>query len=749
MQTVIHDIICVEIFIFAGNQTNYVEDKQTEIINKILNDKKIQVEAKLSNHSPRKKRLRLKNTLLMKKNKNLEKRLEVSKCKTKNLSTFEEWYSLCDKFLPPETAAFTKTQAKLYQQSSRGKKYSMDFKMLCLKLYFAGPKSYNTWSSVFCLPTSRTLERMIEGLRIPPGVHDIIFNILKTKTAHFDNVDKLCIMCIDEASIKANLFYNINLDEVIGFEDIGDGKSSLPACNIAVIMLRGLCTSWKQPIAYFFLNTTFKAEDAKRIILQVIVKLQEIGLKLIALVSDMGSNFSQMAHSLGVKSESPYFEVNDEIIFYFYDTPHIVKAVRNNFKTNIIKIETKCVSWSYVERLYNVDKTKNNRLAPKLTESHIHPTNFQRMKVKLAAQTLSHTVSAALNTYISIGLLPEDAAVTAEFIENIDNLFDIFNSSTLGHAKKYKGAFQATDFQTEFLLYMKKYLSNIRIYNKSGKDITNTVKTFKSWILNINSLLQLWPYLQNIAPDLKFLLMRRFNQDPLENFFGKIRSLNGNAFNPTPIQFYFNFRKLFATQYLTVSTGNCETDKDQTFFNLNELNQARFITEQSVEEMDMSVDDHDYHNLDLTEENSFRYICGYLIRKCMKKHSCDTCVQFSKDYMEVSVNTAYCFHKDYDSTEIHPFSKLLMPNDTFVQYMEILERLFFEHINNFITQKLVISNLLTIFNEITFNHPCKQFPVQYLLKLYSRVRLFYTLKFVNQRFKSQAGHRKVVILQHS
>lgn len=30
--------------------------------------------------------------------------------------------------------------------------------------------------------------------------------------------------------------------------------------------------------------------------------------------------------------------------------------------------------------------------------------------------------------------------------------------------------------------------------------------------------------------DVNFLLMRRFNQDPLENFFGKIRSLNGNAF---------------------------------------------------------------------------------------------------------------------------------------------------------------------------------------------------------------------------
>jgi len=31
--------------------------------------------------------------------------------------------------------------------------------------------------------------------------------------------------------------------------------------------------------------------------------------------------------------------------------------------------------------------------------------------------------------------------------------------------------------------------------------------------------------------EIKFLFMRRFNQDTFENFFDKVRSLNGNAFN--------------------------------------------------------------------------------------------------------------------------------------------------------------------------------------------------------------------------
>lgn len=68
-------------------------------------------------------------------------------------------------------------------------------------------------------------------------------------------------------------------------------------------------------------------------------------------------------------------------------------------------------------------------------------------------QVLSHTVSAALRTFISLDMLSKGASNTATFIENIDNLFDIFNSLTIQHSKKYKEAFKADDFQIKFLLY--------------------------------------------------------------------------------------------------------------------------------------------------------------------------------------------------------------------------------------------------------------------------------------------------------
>ena len=95
--------------------------------------------------------------------------------------------------------------------------------------FFSGPKSYKLLSTQFCLPTPRTLQRIVQGLKFLPGLQDHIFNILKSKVYNLNDVDKLCIMCIDKPALKANLFYNISFDEVIGFEDHGHGKSFLSA----------------------------------------------------------------------------------------------------------------------------------------------------------------------------------------------------------------------------------------------------------------------------------------------------------------------------------------------------------------------------------------------------------------------------------------------------------------------------------------------------------------------------------------
>ena len=82
------------------------------------------------------------------------------------------------------------------------------------------------------------------------------------------------------------------------------------------------------------------------------------------------------------------------------------------------------------------------RLVPKLTKQHIELPALSKMKVNRAAQVSSNTVQAAMMTYICSGHLPQEAYHTAAFVENMDSLFEILNSTGLHDVKLYNRALQ-------------------------------------------------------------------------------------------------------------------------------------------------------------------------------------------------------------------------------------------------------------------------------------------------------------------
>ncbi|XP_077263631.1 uncharacterized protein LOC143898209 isoform X2 [Temnothorax americanus] len=342
-----------------------------------------QTEPKFSNHSPRKRILRGRIEALHREIRKLKQQLERQKnkiqtSKIRQKMSLNEYCEATDEFLPPEIANFVKTQVRLSRyKSAKGRKYSLPFKKFCLDILFSGGgRIYNSFAQKFILPSLQASSSPLE---------------------------KYCILCIDEASIKANLYYNISQDEVIGFEDLGDGKSYLPACNVAVLMIRGICNNWKQPLAYFFLHSSFSARKLTTIIPQAITKLQNAGFIVVAFVSDMGGNFKLTAKYLGVTENNPFFFVNNERISHLFDSPHIIKAVRNNFHDNIIEYDSKPISWKCVDDLFQQDQTRQFRLAPKLTDKHMKFSNFDKMKVYLATQILSFTVSSSLRKMVISG----------------------------------------------------------------------------------------------------------------------------------------------------------------------------------------------------------------------------------------------------------------------------------------------------------------------------------------------------------
>jgi hypothetical protein len=84
------------------------------------------------------------------------------------------------------------------------------------------------------------------------------------------------------------------------------------------------------------------------------------------IICDQGSNNQSALKSLNVTENKPYFYVNENIIISLFDTPHLLKSVRNNLIGNTFKKNEKIISFNDVIATYNIDK-KNSALL-KITE---------------------------------------------------------------------------------------------------------------------------------------------------------------------------------------------------------------------------------------------------------------------------------------------------------------------------------------------------------------------------------------------
>lgn len=116
----------------------------------------------------------------------------------------------------------------------------------------------------------------------------------------------------------------------------------------------------------------------------------------------------------------------------------ILKLTRNNLMSNYFEYDGVETNWMFIKNFYDEDSKQPFRLAPKLTDFHISPQVFKKMKVKFAAHIISATVVAGMASHVNFGKMKKEALNTVEILDKFDKLFDIFNSSTFKTPKKYR-----------------------------------------------------------------------------------------------------------------------------------------------------------------------------------------------------------------------------------------------------------------------------------------------------------------------
>ena len=253
---------------------------------------------------------------------------------------------------------------------------------------------------------------------------------------------------LDAMSLRKHIDYNQHTKEFSGYVDLGDkADTDVEASEVLVFMLVGLSYGWKSPIAYYFSNS-LNAVTQKQLVVHALESLYNKGFKTLAITLDGHATNMSMCTLLGAdthcksSSSSPTsitpLPGQTHTTYVCPDACHMIKLMRNTMEAyGGFRTTDGIVSWEHVKNLNCAQRHAGLRLGNKLSDRHI---NFkqQRMKVALAVQVLSRSVSKALLTMRSLGDKRfEDCEATAKFLEvtkwrystlklkDIQNLFEI------------------------------------------------------------------------------------------------------------------------------------------------------------------------------------------------------------------------------------------------------------------------------------------------------------------------------------
>ncbi|CAB4016533.1 Hypothetical predicted protein, partial [Paramuricea clavata] len=262
------------------------------------------------------------------------------------------------------------------------------------------------------------------------------------------------------------------------------------------------------------------------------------------------------------------------------------------------------------------------------------------MKVKLATQVLSHSVEAALMMAISGGLLPASASGTAELVSHFDDIFDCLNSSTFSTPKECNRPMTASSKHMQTMKDKLEFVKKIKVINAArNKDVTSSLKCLNALQITLRSTMELWKTVQAVKNS-------------------KTAKIDSNI----------------------ASKEEKENSSAQPML---------FHDIQDVDYKSSTIEEN------LTSNNATTYVCGYLLKRCLEKHSCQTCSSaLIKNELD-STDKLLCYFKAYETSK-QPFGGLTVPDDGLVQYISKAEQIFIEAFPTIISKPGIAKQLVSM-----------------------------------------------------
>lgn len=247
------------------------------------------------------------------------------------------------------------------------------------------------------------------------------------------------------------------------------------------------------------------------------------------------------------------------------------------------------------------------------------------------------------------GIISEDAQSTADVLLFFDTLFDSVNGSygkRKKHSKPLLGPATPNSVHHKTWTEAKIFLKNMKFLNVNTSSV-EYVPTLNNWVWTLEGIELL---LKKIAAKygVTSVWLRHLNQDPIENFFGSIRSQGCRNVNPTPDGFEAAFSSLLINSLTSVHAAgaNCEVDDCHTLHKV-------LITSGGCKEQ-INCDLSEIPDIEFTplEDKSdprivggLQYVSGYFI-KIAKKKVFKGCNECKKDLMS-NQEPEYLKYREY------------------------------------------------------------------------------------------------------
>ena len=279
----------------------------------------------------------------------------------------------------------------------------------------------------------------------------------------------------------------------------------------------------------------------------VLSSVHQCGFQVRAVVADHHSTnvsaFRHLSDTYGIEGKPntiTHPSRENSKIYLFYDAVHLVKNIRNNllnarrfifppfkfdqFYDNI-NVPGGEIRWKLLHDVYDCDQElpANLRKAPKLSYRTLHPGD-NKQSVPLALNVFHRSTAIGITEYF-----PE-CKDAAEFLKLIDTWWTVVNSKQQWNTSNRLGdAAINGDMKPQFLRKFADWVEEWQnLKGSNSEKFTLTAQTSDALIITLRCTASLIEDLLNEGYN--YVLTARFQTDPLERRFSRVRQMSGGRF---------------------------------------------------------------------------------------------------------------------------------------------------------------------------------------------------------------------------